>query len=162
MQRLIVGDPGHFSAKQVTGTRACRGLPHEAKQPLENGHSAEDWSRAYWLIKSRIRMGSRGDKEEATARQRNEDHVEPLFLTIEKETNRHPEANMLCIWKIRRGFKDNKSTHYNLVVREIAEASVLASKITRRKHKATLDPTPRMATMCRAIISSVPASRASV
>ena len=96
MHKLIVCSPSHFFAEPgVKGERTCQGLPDERREPLENGHSPEDWSRAYSLIKARIRMSSRPTAGESSTRQRNEQTVEPLCLTIEQEAVRHLKQNVL-------------------------------------------------------------------
>ena len=95
MHKLIIGAPGCFFAEPITGPRTCPGLPDEAKEPLVNRHSAEDWSRAYWLIKTKIRQASRTDGQEGAGRTQNKDPLEPLALTIDQEANRGTEAHPL-------------------------------------------------------------------
>ena len=81
MHKLMVSAPCHFFAEPVKkGKRTCEGLPDETREPLMNGHSPEDWSRAYWLLNCRIRQSSR-QRADSMGRQRNEGPLAPGMLT---------------------------------------------------------------------------------
>ena len=60
MHQIMVQDPKLFFAKSITTnqTRECPGLPNEesGEHVLRNGHSPEDWNRAYWLLTAKIRI----------------------------------------------------------------------------------------------------------
>ena len=89
MHKLMRCDPTHFFAEPLAkGTRACPGLPDEKKEPLIQGHTPEDWYRAYVILKTRIRMASRPTTDGTATRRRSEPTEEPLCLTIEQEAAR--------------------------------------------------------------------------
>ena len=59
--QIITRSPTHFFAEPVNRNRLFPGLPDEQHGPgiLRNGHSPEDWSCAYWLLRASVCHSSR-------------------------------------------------------------------------------------------------------
>ncbi len=91
MHKLLEADPDRFFAEPVKGERTCPGLADEQKEPLHNGHSAEDWSRAYHLLKGRIRFQSRKVTLRHTLESQKPDESEPPELSDYAETEKEQE-----------------------------------------------------------------------
>ena len=91
MHNLMVKTPERFFAEPITTNqkRQCPGLPNEESgaHVLRNGHSPEDWNRAYWILRAKIRIELRKNTS-TTGRSRSDEAEEPLCLTVEQECTR--------------------------------------------------------------------------
>ena len=98
MHKIMVQDPIRFFAEPIITNqkRQCPGLLNEesGEDTLRNGHSPEDWNRAYWLLRAKIRIESRPDKQNTNTARRNrsDEAEEPLYLTVDQERTRTLEV----------------------------------------------------------------------
>ena len=98
MHKIMVQDPKRFFAEPITTnqTRECSGLLNEASggRALRNGHSPEDWNRAYWLLTAKIRIELNKKDTKSARRSRSDESEEPLSLTVDQERTRTVEVEL--------------------------------------------------------------------
>ena len=98
MHKIMVQDPKRFFAEPITAnqTRECPGLLNEASggHSLRNGHSPEDWNRAYWLLTAKIRIELNKKDTKSARRSRSDEAEEPLCLTVDQERTRTVEVEL--------------------------------------------------------------------
>ena len=98
MHKIMVQDPKRFFAEPIitNQTRECPGLLNEASggHALRNGHSPEDWNRAYWLLTARIRIELYKQGTRSVKRSRSDEAEEPLSLTVDQERTRTVEVEL--------------------------------------------------------------------
>ena len=98
MHKIMVQDPQRFFAEPITTnqTRGCPGLLNEASggHALRNGHSPEDWNRAYWLLTAKIRIELNNKDTKSARRSRSDEVEEPLSLTVDQERTRTVEVEL--------------------------------------------------------------------
>ena len=100
MHKIMMQYPTHFFAEPVNTERRCPGLPQEqrGRDILRNGHSPEDWSRAYWLLRALVCYSSRSKASASgSSRMRSDPIREPLYLTLKQERTRKLVADDLAV-----------------------------------------------------------------
>jgi hypothetical protein len=95
MDRVIIENPQQFPGEPYkdpllkTPAKENQGFPDGYTGSLINGHTAEDWHRAHWVIKASIRPSTKNRQASATGTRSGGDATEPLqCLTVEDEKKR--------------------------------------------------------------------------
>ena len=72
-------------------------MSNKGPEILRNGHNPEDWSRAYWLLRTSVCHSSRTKASASTpTRFRNDPTEEPIYLTLGQERTRELGADYLA------------------------------------------------------------------